>query len=254
MPSILDVNESIIEGNWYYNCLFSPKKSTTTEVDFRTGVDRKYHDIADDEKSKHPIARSKNLLREESGNSSSPCFESSDSSSPKIFMESAKEEDICLASMFRTLDEDGDGRVSSDEILRFLERLCLEMLEEVELAVRSVSACGDECLTAMEFGEFYRIVFSNEEEVDIVKDKEKAICEAFNVFDQNGDGFISAMELADVLSRLGFVEGKDVSCCESMIESVDYNGDGFVDIHEFRHLITRTSSASHPCLQCVAAV
>ena len=87
-----------------------------------------------------------------------------------------------------------------------------------------------------------------------MKDEEKAIYEAFNLFDQNGDGFISEMELANVLCKLGFVEGKDVSCCESMIESVDYNGDGFVDIHEFRHLITRTTSDSHPCLQCVAAV
>ncbi|GLJ06578.1 hypothetical protein SUGI_0042390 [Cryptomeria japonica] len=265
MSSILDVGESIIEDNWYYGCLFSPKKSTKTGAVFsstsirdneHSDVDRKYHDIADDEKPKqYPIAGSKQLLKEESGNSSSPCFESSDSSSAKIFIEDAEEEDECLASMFRALDEDGDGRVSSDEIVRFLERLSLEMpKEEVELAVRSVSACGDEFLTTMEFGEFYRIVFSNEEEVDIVKDEEKAICEAFNVFDQNGDGFISTMELADVLSRLGFVEGKDVSCCESMIESVDYNGDGFVDIHEFRHLITRTSSASHPCLQYVSAV
>ncbi|GLJ38194.1 hypothetical protein SUGI_0777540 [Cryptomeria japonica] len=258
MSSILDVDESIIEGNWYYGCLFSPKKRTTTEAVFSTAVrdnkhtdvDRKYHDITDDEKSKQL-----STLREESGNSSSLCFESSDSSSPKIFMKDVEEEDECLASMFSSLDEDGDGRVSSDEIVRFLDRLSLEMpKEEVELAVRLVSAGGDEFLTTMEFGEFYRIVFSNEEEVDIVKDEEKAICEAFNVFDQNGDGFISAMELADVLSRLGFVEGKDVSCCESMIESVDYNGDGFVDIHEFRHLITRTFSASNPCLKCVPAV
>ncbi|GLJ38187.1 hypothetical protein SUGI_0777390 [Cryptomeria japonica] len=126
--------------------------------------------------------------------------------------------------------------------------------EEVELAVRSVSACGDDFLTLIEFGEFYRIVFvDKEEEMDNVK-VEKVISEAFNVFDQNGDGFISAVELANVLSRLGFVKGKDLSCCESMIESVDYNGDGFVDIHEFRHLITRTSSGDYPCLQCVAAV
>ncbi|GLJ38200.1 hypothetical protein SUGI_0777620 [Cryptomeria japonica] len=122
--------------------------------------------------------------------------------------------------------------------------------EEVELAVRSVSACRDDFLTLIEFVEFYRIVFANkEEEMDNVK-VEKVISEAFNVFDQNGDGFTSAVELADVLSRLG----KDLSCCESMIESVDYNGDGFVDVHEFRHLITRTSSRAYPCLQCVAAI
>ncbi|GLJ38179.1 hypothetical protein SUGI_0777300 [Cryptomeria japonica] len=195
MPSILEIDESIIEGNWYYGCLFSPKKSTNTEVVFSTGVhdnkhsdiDRKYHDIVDDE---------------ESGSTSSPCFESSDSSAAKIFIEDTEEEDECLASMFRTFDKDGDGRVSSVEIMRFLQRLSLQK-GEVELAVRSMLASGDEFLTAMEFGEFYRTVFSNEEEVDNVKDEEKAICEAFNVFDQNGDVFISAMEFNDVLFRLG---------------------------------------------------
>ncbi|GLJ38189.1 hypothetical protein SUGI_0777410 [Cryptomeria japonica] len=184
MSSILDVDESIIEDNWYYGCLFSPKKSTNTGAVFSTrvrdnehsDVDGKYHDNADDENPKHTIAGSKKLLREEIGNSSSPCFESSDSSSAKIFMEDTEDEDECLASMFRALDEDGDGKLSSDEIVRFLERLSLEIpKEKVELAVRSVSACGDEFLTTMEFGEFYRIVFSNEEEVDIVKDEEKAI-------------------------------------------------------------------------------
>ena len=62
--------------------------------------------------------------------------------------------------MFRALDEDGNGRVSSDEIVRFLERLNLEMpKEEVKLVVRSVSTFGDEFLTTMEFGEFYREIF-----------------------------------------------------------------------------------------------
>ncbi|GLJ38188.1 hypothetical protein SUGI_0777400 [Cryptomeria japonica] len=216
------------------------------------------HGIAEDEKCKKPIARAKQIFREESSNGSSPCFESKDFDSAKISGEDGKDEEKeveCLASMFRALGEDGDGKVSSDEIVRFLERLSLEMpKEEVELAVRSVSACGDDFLTAIKFDEFYIILFvEKEEEVDNVK-VEKVISEAFDVFDQNGDEFISAMELADVLSRLGFVEGKDMSCCESMIENVDCNGDGFVDVREFRHLITRTSSRAYPCIQCVAAV
>ncbi|GLJ38195.1 hypothetical protein SUGI_0777550 [Cryptomeria japonica] len=252
MSSMLDVND----GCWYYGSLGSPNKSIDQYgPNEHTDID---HGIAEDEKSKskQPIARNKKILKEESSNGSSPCFESKDFDSAKISEEDAEKEAECLASMFRALDEDGDGRVSSDEIVRFLERLSLEMpKEEVELAVRSVSACGDDFLTAIEFDEFYRILFAEKEgEAENLKVEEKAICEAFNVFDQNGDGFISAMVLADVLSRLGFVEGKDLSCCESMIESVDYNGDGFVDIHEFRHLITRTTSGANPCLQCVAAV
>ncbi|KAH9309610.1 hypothetical protein KI387_037521, partial [Taxus chinensis] len=199
-------------------------------------------------------------LKEENYNniSTNLCFGSSNFDSPEMCSKDYVDyEDECLASMFRVLNEDGDGRVSVDEIVRVLERLSLETSkEEVELAVRSVSACGDDFLSAMEFAEFYRVIFSDkEEEIDNVKVDDQAICEAFCVFDKNGDGFISAMELADVLCILGFVEGKDLNCCESMIESVDYNGDGFVDIHEFKHLITRNStSPAFSCLQCVAAV
>ncbi|GLJ38160.1 hypothetical protein SUGI_0776910 [Cryptomeria japonica] len=214
----LDVDAFIIDCNWYYGCLFSPKKK----------VDIDAIAIAEDESGLPSLAEkgAGNIkrLRE------------------NVCMEEANGEAECLASMFRVLDEDGDGRVSADEVMRFLKRLDLERpKEEVELTVRSVSACGEDFLTVMEFGEFYRLIYAYKEEgVDNGEDEEQVICGTFGVFDQNGDGFISAMELADVLCKLGFVEGSDVNCCQSMIKSVDHNGDGFVDIHEFKHLIYRT--------------
>ncbi|GLJ38162.1 hypothetical protein SUGI_0776950 [Cryptomeria japonica] len=326
MASILDPqillhrDVSIIDCNWYYGCLFSPKKNVSIHPVLVDGVDNNHNDdgneshpqlakddrgryssveknggvddhnddgngshpqFAKDDRGQHSSAE-KNGRYEESlqhgsgpfpclsnqNKNSVPCFGPIVSDPSKFCKEDIDEEAECVACIFRVLDEDGDGRVSVDEIMRFLERLNLEMpKEEVQLAVRSVSLKGelesaesslspyeDEFLNAMEFAEFYRFVFSvQEEEVDPVKAEEDATCEAFGMFDQNGDGFISAMELADVLCRLGFTKEKDVKCCQSMIESVDYNGDGFVDIHEFRHLITRTTYPPHPCLYCVSA-
>ena len=109
----------------------------------------------------------------------------------------------------------------------------------------------------MEFEDFYQtILFGNDRDEDIVSEEidDKSICEAFGVFDQNGDGFISAVELSDILCRLGFMEARDVSYCESMIQTVDFNGDGFVDLQEFRHLITRSSfrSSSPSLIVCAS--
>lgn len=115
--------------------------------------------------------------------------------------------------------------------------------------MKSRSTSGFEFLTSIDFRDFYHTLifvgkYENEEFVrssDLDID-DRAICEAFGVFDQNGDGFISPLELSNVLFKLGFMEGKDLFYCHSMIENVDVNGDGFVDLQDFKVLITRWTS------------
>ncbi|PPD80097.1 hypothetical protein GOBAR_DD22974 [Gossypium barbadense] len=72
---------------------------------------------------------------------------------------------------------------------------------------------------------------------EIFDDEEPAleeIKEAFDVFDDNKDGFIDATELQRVLICLG-VKGKMVTVeeCKRMIRMADKDGDGRVDINEF---------------------
>ncbi|KAL1544892.1 EF-hand domain [Salvia divinorum] len=56
----------------------------------------------------------------------------------------------------------------------------------------------------------------------------------FQMFDTNGDGWISKSELNDSLESMGiFIPGDELS---QMIDLVDVNGDGCVDIDEFATL------------------
>ncbi|CAK8540663.1 unnamed protein product [Lathyrus sativus] len=56
---------------------------------------------------------------------------------------------------------------------------------------------------------------------------------AFDVFDENRDGFIDAMELKRVMGILGFKEGSEVENCHKMIKNFDENQDGRIDFIEF---------------------
>ncbi|KAM0983885.1 hypothetical protein ACFX2J_011318 [Malus domestica] len=76
-----------------------------------------------------------------------------------------------------------------------------------------------------------------EEELSRLFDEEEPsleeVKEAFDVFDENKDGFIDAAELQRVLYILGLEDGFGLDECRRMIEAVDTNGDGLIDFDEF---------------------
>ena len=57
-------------------------------------------------------------------------------------------------------------------------------------------------------------------------DSEEELREAFKVFDSDGNGFISATELRQVMHNLG--ENLSEAEVEDMIKEADYDGDGHV--------------------------
>jgi len=70
----------------------------------------------------------------------------------------------------------------------------------------------------------------------LFEEKEPSLDEvkgAFDVFDENSDGFIDSKELQRVLSVLGFKEGGDMENCRRMIGLFDENRDGRIDFGEF---------------------
>ncbi|XP_042499495.1 probable calcium-binding protein CML46 [Macadamia integrifolia] len=61
--------------------------------------------------------------------------------------------------------------------------------------------------------------------------------EAFEVFDENRDGYIDAGELQRVLFDLGFVEGLELGDCKRMIAAFDTNEDERIDFNEFEKIM-----------------
>ncbi|XP_031095965.1 probable calcium-binding protein CML45 [Ipomoea triloba] len=75
-------------------------------------------------------------------------------------------------------------------------------------------------------------LFGGEEEEDggFELDEVKA---AFDVFDENKDGFIEEKELQRVMCALGLKEGLELENCRNMMRMFDQDGDGRIDFSEF---------------------
>ncbi|XP_072983394.1 probable calcium-binding protein CML43 [Typha latifolia] len=66
---------------------------------------------------------------------------------------------------------------------------------------------------------------------------EEELEEAFQVFDGDGDGLISAVDLRSVMRRLRHEEGMRLEDCKRMISAYDQDGDGKINRKEFRNLL-----------------
>lgn len=131
-----------------------------------------------------------------------------------------------LAQAFRLIDRDNDGVVSRQDLEAVLTRLGASdvstMLSEVDGDAHghiTVESLMNRVGSGLEPGS----------DLDELK-------EAFEVFDTNRDGRISAEELLRVFQAIG-----DERCtleeCRRMIEGVDKNGDGFVCFEDFSRMM-----------------
>ncbi|KAJ3684642.1 hypothetical protein LUZ61_013806 [Rhynchospora tenuis] len=74
----------------------------------------------------------------------------------------------------------------------------------------------------------------------LLQEKESSVDElkqAFEVFDTNGDGFITATELMRVMNKLRLEEGMEIEDCERMIGAYDKDSDGKISFEDFKHLL-----------------
>ncbi|XP_018631720.2 probable calcium-binding protein CML46 [Nicotiana tomentosiformis] len=65
------------------------------------------------------------------------------------------------------------------------------------------------------------------------------IKDAFDMFDENRDGYIDASELMKIIGRMGFSEFS-MEDCKKMIMAFDENRDGRIEFSEFLKLIEQT--------------
>ncbi|GLJ13259.1 hypothetical protein SUGI_0209000 [Cryptomeria japonica] len=143
-----------------------------------------------------------------------------------------------IRRVYEMLDENGDGVVSVGEVCGFINKLGISISEDDVRSTLNKSLQEDCCsLRFEEFLEFYQSIFNHQDDEE--KDESEDLMEAFRVFDENKDGYISCNELQNVLSTMGLIpQGQDTQNCEKMICSFDTDCNGALDFSEFKTMMS----------------
>ncbi|XP_077236973.1 calcium-binding protein CML42-like [Tasmannia lanceolata] len=173
--------------------------------------------------------------------------------SPSFRLRSSSLNALRLRRIFEVFDHNGDGVITIAELSQALKRLGLEAdTTELESMVKNYIKPGKFGLEYEDFESLHRslgdTLFGGMDDhgvkasnASVGAQEESDLSEAFKVFDEDGDGFISARELQAVLGKLGLPEGREIDRVRKMICSVDKNCDGQVDFLEFKHMMQSVS-------------
>ncbi|XP_008244386.1 PREDICTED: calcium-binding protein CML42 [Prunus mume] len=163
-----------------------------------------------------------------------------------------------LRRVFDVFDKNQDGLVSVHEIGQALALLGLDVeISDLHSTIKSFIQPSNDGLNFDDFLSLHQslsdtyFAYDDDEESVVASaaecegkrkmyQEELDLSEAFKVFDEDGDGFISAKELQVVLAKLGFQEGNEIDRVQQMITSVDRNHDGLVDLFEFKDMMRTT--------------
>ncbi|XP_032280972.1 calmodulin-1-like [Phoca vitulina] len=140
------------------------------------------------------------------------------------------EEQIAAFKAFSPFDKDGDGTITTKELGTVMRSLSQNPTEpEWQDLINEVDAHGN---GTIDFPEFLTMMARKMKD----RDSEEEIREAFQVFDKDGNGHISAAELRHVMTNLG--EKLTDEEVDEMIREADIDGDGQVNYEEFVQMMT----------------
>lgn len=132
---------------------------------------------------------------------------------------------------FSLFDKDNSGSITANELGTVMQTLGQNPTKaEIQDMINEVDIDGN---SSIEFEEFVQLMENNMKDVD----NEEEIRQAFEMFDKNGDGFISAKELKYMMTSLG--ECLTEEEVKAMIVEADIDGDGKVNYQEFAKMMSK---------------
>ncbi|XP_059646213.1 probable calcium-binding protein CML36 [Cornus florida] len=135
-----------------------------------------------------------------------------------------------IVQAFKVIDKDGDGKVTRKELEALLSQVGAEPPsdEELMMMLSEVDRDGDGSISLEAFGAISSAFWPP------ACDSE--LRDAFDFFDTDHDGKITAVELHRVFSAIGD-ERCTLEDCQRMIRGVDSKGDGFVCFEDFTRMM-----------------
>ncbi|XP_026578673.1 uncharacterized protein LOC113451503 [Pseudonaja textilis] len=141
-----------------------------------------------------------------------------------------------LKDAFALFDQDGDGLITSKEVVTVMRSLGKNPTES---EVRSIVGEIEAYKGKVDFPRFLSVMARRTRH----SDTKEEIQAAFRVFDRNGDGYVNTAELRHVLTAVG--EKLTDEEVKLLIKEMDRKGDGKVNYEEFARIMIFKESFSH---------
>ncbi|CAA0374968.1 unnamed protein product [Arabidopsis thaliana] len=146
---------------------------------------------------------------------------------------------MSMAEIFESVDKNKDGKISWDEFAEAIRVFSPQITsEKIDKMFIVLDVDGDGQIDDVEFASCLMVNGGGEKDTE----EEVVMKEAFDLYDMDGDGKISASKIHVVLKRLG--EKHTMEDCVVMVQTVDKDGDGFVNFEEFK-IMMNSNKESH---------
>eukprot|EP00826_Nyctotherus_ovalis_P034845 TRINITY_DN2938_c0_g5_i1.p3 TRINITY_DN2938_c0_g5~~TRINITY_DN2938_c0_g5_i1.p3 ORF type:complete len:155 (-),score=53.77 TRINITY_DN2938_c0_g5_i1:68-532(-) len=139
-----------------------------------------------------------------------------------------------LTKIFAAIDKDADGKLSQQELIEgysLINNSIEEVTKEVDGIMKSVDVDDSGYISYSEF----LVALMNKKKM-LIKEN---LREAFDAFDLDRNGYISAKEMKAILGV-----GKELKeeMWKSLIDEVDQNKDGLISFEEFECMMSQVTT------------
>lgn len=141
-----------------------------------------------------------------------------------------------LKDIFMRFDMDSDGSLTHLELAALLRSLGLKPSgDQLHVLLANMDANGN---GAVEFDELVRAIMPDMSEQVLINQEQ--LLEVFRSFDRDGNGYITAAELAGSMAKMGHpLTYRELS---EMMREADTNGDGVISFSEFSTIMAKSAS------------
>ncbi|KAI4340178.1 hypothetical protein MLD38_025041 [Melastoma candidum] len=141
-----------------------------------------------------------------------------------------------LREIFARFDMDSDGSLTILELAALLRSIGLKPSgDQVHVLLANMDSNGN---GLVEFDELVKVMMPDMKEEVLVNQRQ--LLEVFRSFDRDGNGYITAVELAGTMAKLG--QPLTYNELKEMINEADADGDGVISFNEFATVMAKSAS------------